>query len=116
MTVANTLQEARDLTLVNVWEKFLAPSLLKTSIDTWRNGLNDVLDSNNAEQKEALAWTIPTQFVNQNLPSVVGDQIESDLPPVIEVLSRTIERLQNVDSLTAQQTTDILAAYNAAWA
>lgn len=116
MPAATTLFEAKNFALQNVWGKFRAPSLLKTSLQSWVNdGLIAVLDPNQGEQAEALGWTVPSQYVNSILPNTTGEQNERQVAELIELLSRTIERLENI-TLTAGQISDIIDAYNAAWA
>jgi hypothetical protein len=77
-------------------------------------GLSE-LDTNIGEQAEAALWKVPTAYALQQMPTTTGAQTVTDVELVVEVLSRTLERIRDL-TLTAPQEAAILAAYNSAWA
>ena len=115
MPAASDLFEAKNFALQNVWGKFEADASLRASMISWKNDGLGQLTAGKAEQDEARNWIIPTLFSIQTLPTDVNDQTELDVELIICLLSRAIERME-VINLSAQQITDIVDAYNAAWA
>jgi len=115
MPAATTLLEAQELALQNVWGRFLAPVLLRTALEDWRDAGLSELDPSIPEQAEAALWLVPNSFAIQQMPAATGDQNVDHVMLVIETLSRTLERIRDV-TLTAGQITNVVAAYNAAFA
>ena len=119
MPVAATLFEARNFAQQNCWGRWLAPVVVRDRMESWITDLEVVLDQNDPEQAEALGWLIPSIAAIQALPTTAPAQDNSQLIPLnlaINALSRTIERLEDVSSLTGAQVTAILSSYNTNWA
>ncbi|MDP2607256.1 MAG: hypothetical protein Q8S00_32365 [Deltaproteobacteria bacterium] len=115
MPLAGNILQMQQYALQNTWDRYLAPVVLRTRIVSWRdNGLSE-LDDNIAEQAETMRWLVPTSFLIQRLPISTTSQNLAHVEQVIEILSRTIERIRDL-TLTVPQTAAIITAYNTAFA
>jgi hypothetical protein len=119
MAAATTLEEATTFANENVWAKFVAVSALKPCMDIWVNGFQDALDPNVQVQFEAIGWAVPSQAVNQALPTDATKQTAEQAQQTVEVISRALQRfeaLEDDNEITAGQVAAILVVYNVAWA
>ena len=103
-----------EFAMQNVWDKFVTASLFRDAVKAWLP-VFDELDLANAEQADAYRWSIPFILAYQELPTAVASQNVSDIAALVEILSRSCDKLRNL-TLTAAQDANIIAIYNVAWA
>ena len=114
MTVtATTLDEATTYAMQNIFD-LLGSSDLIARADTWVTAF-DELDQTIEEQRISRNWIVPTIFATNKIPTGVANQLIPDIQDLYQIVTRSLDCLRNLSSLTAGQITNILAIYNAAW-
>lgn len=112
---AFNLSQMAEFAMQNIWDKFVNAQSFRTAVSDWLPAFAE-LDLNVAEQANAYRWNVPFILAHQELPTVVASQNVTDIEELIEILSRSCDKIRNLSSLDATQTANIIAIYNAAWA
>ena len=114
MPAAANLNEATYFIVQNIFALNSAATDLIARTNTWLTAFAE-LNTAVADQKTMYAWIVPTLFARNRLPTGAANQDTTNIQELIEIMSRSLDKLRNTTSLTAPQIAAILVIYNSAW-